>query len=511
MNPELKKEELSFLKCFPLAPAEQSIDLELNLPDYCSDIKRILKCMCFPSVNSFRRDGESVTASGELVVRLLYVNSDEKLDCFEHKAELSKTAELKDTPESAVLSCDCKTEYINCRAASRRRISLDGSVSVIFKAHCFEKTEVVTEIEAPGAQTLKTGETAVCVTAANEKCFDMSETASLPQDSQPIGKIVRSLSYATLESAKAVSGKLLIKGDFVTEVFYLTDSPEAELVSFCHSMPISQIIEIPNLSEEDDCVVSLSVRALSLQPRSDSSGSNRLLEIAAKVCAFVTGTAEKCVKLVSDCYSTSGKLKADYSFVDVHKKAYTFELDETYKKTAELSGRSAKTVLDSQCLKSSCSVASNGEKLELKINVLAGLIFTDSESAVQYAEKDLEFTVDANIHKKLQKLLCEPNVTVEKIEANPLGGEKVQFSLTVKAKFNVFSAEQRRVCMAATEDENAPERERAALIICYPKKGEKIWTIAKRYGSTCKAIAEENGLSGDEIEEEKMIMIPCGF
>ncbi len=509
MDFELKKEELSTLKCVPAPPAEQSIDLELNLPDYCSDIKRILKCFAFPSVNSLRKEESSITASGEIVIRLVYVNSEEKLDCFEHRTELSKTAELKDIPESAVLSCDCETEYINCRAASRRRISIDGSVSVIFKAHCFEKTEVITQIENSGAQTLQNEESIACVTAAGEKCFDMSETASLPQDAEPIGKIVRSLSFATLESAKAVSGKLLIKGELVTEVFYCSDTAQMKLEKFRHSMPISQIIEIPNLSEDDDCFVKLSVRALSLQPRSDASGSNRLLEIAAKVCALVKGTAEKNVKTVTDCYSTCCALKADYSFVDVCKKAYTFDFNETYKKTAELSGRSASSIIDAQCLKSSCSVASNGEKLELRINILAGLIFIDADSNIQYAEKDLELTVDANVHKKLQKVLCDPYVTVEKIEASPLGGEKVQFSLTLKGRFNVFSAEQRRVCMAVKEDESAQQPQKCALIICYPKKGEKIWNIAKRYGSTCKAIADENGISGDEIEEDKMIMIPC--
>lgn len=509
MDFELKKEELNTLKCVPLAPAEQSVNLELNLPDYCSDIKRILKCFVSPSVNSLRRQENTVTASGEIVIRLVYVNSEEKIDCFEHKTELSKTAELKDIPESAVISCDCETEYINCRAASRRRISLDGSVCVIFKAHCFGKTEVITQIESSGVQTLQSEEELACITAAGEKCFDMSETASLSQEAEPIGKIIRSQSFAKLESAKAVSGKLLIKGELVTEVVYCADSAEMKPQLFFHTMPISQIVEIPNLSEDDDCLVRLSVRALNLQPRSDSSGSNRLLEIAAKVCAFVKGTAVKSVKMVTDCYSTCCALKADYSYIEVFKKTHTFDVDSSFKKAAELSGRNVASIVDAQCLKASCTVAANGEKLELRVSILAGLIFVDSDSSFQYAEKDVELTIEENLHKRLQKILCEPYITVEKIEATPLGGEKIQFTLNLKGKFNVFSCEQRRVCMAVGEDENAQSPQRCALIICYPKKGEKLWNIAKHYGSTCKAIADENGISGDEIEEDKMIMIPC--
>ena len=62
--------------------------------------------------------------------------------------------------------------------------------------------------------------------------------------------------------------------------------------------------------------------------------------------------------------------------------------------------------------------------------------------------------------------------------------------------------------MAVKEDESAQQPQKCALIICYPKKGEKIWNIAKRYGSTCKAIADENGISGDEIEEDICL---CGL
>ncbi len=510
MNFEFKKEELSTLKCAASSTAEQSIDLELNLPDYCSDIKRILKCNVTPSVNSLRRTGETVNASGEIVIRLVYVGADEKIDCFEKKTELSKSCELKDLPEDAVLSCNCKTEYVNCRAASQRRFSVDGNVSVSFKAYCFEKTKIVSQIENSGAQTLRKEIEIVNVTAAGEKCFDMSETASVPQNMEPIGKIIRSDAFAVLESAKAVSGKLLIKGEFITEVVYCADSSDGKIETLRHSMPISQIVEIPDITEDTECSVNLFVRALSLQPRADSSGSNRLLEIAAKICAFVKGCKETTLDVVTDCYSTCCALKGEYSFVELNKKIYHFDIDETLKKTFELSGRNVKNIIDARAVQNTCSVSPGGEKLELRLGVLVGIIFTDSDGNIQYAEKDLDFAIDARLRERAEKINCEPVVTIEKTEASALGGEKIQFSLAVKGSFDVFSAEQKRVCMAAEEDENAPQKESSALIIYYSKKGEKLWDIAKRYGSTLGAISEENELSGDVLAEDKMLMIPCG-
>lgn len=508
MNLELKKEELSTLKCAASSTAEQSIDLELNLPDYCSDIKRILKCSVTPYINSLRQTGETVNASGEIVVRLVYVGAEEKIDCFEKKTELSKSCEFKELSHDAVLSCNCKTEYVNCRAASRRRFSVNGNVSVNFKAFCFKKTKVVSQIENSGAQTLCEKAKAFNVTAAGEKCFDMSETASIPQSMEPIGKIIRSDAFAVLEEAKAVSGKLLIKGDFVTEVVYCADSSDGKIEILRHSMPISRIVEFSDIKEETECSVNLFVRSLSLQPRADSSGNNRLLEIAAKICAFVKGGEETTLNAVTDCYSTCCAIKGEYSFVELNKKICRFDIGETLKKTWELSGRNVKSIIDARAVQNTCSVSSAGEKLELRINVFVGLIFIDGDGNIQYAEKDLDFTVEERLREAAEKINCEPVVTIERAEASVFGEEKVQLSLAIKGSFDVFSAEQKRVCLAAKEDETAPQKENSALIIYYSKKGERLWDIAKRYGSTLGAILQENELSGDVLDKDKMLMIP---
>ena len=42
----------------------------------------------------------------------------------------------------------------------------------------------------------------------------------------------------------------------------------------------------------------------------------------------------------------------------------------------------------------------------------------------------------------------------------------------------------------------------------YAEKGENIWDIAKRYGTGCTKIAEENELSGETLAERMMLIIP---
>lgn len=509
MSFELKKEELSVLKCACTVCAEQSIDLELSLPDYCSDIKRILKCTVDPSVAMLSRSGEKVNAEGEIVIRLVYVNNEEKTDCFEHKIGLSKSAKLKDIPENAVVVCNADTEYVNCRAASQRRCSLNGNISVNFKAYTRENTQVLSQIENDGAQTLREEADFVSAVVCAEKCFDMSETASIDQKMQPIGKIIRSDSRARLDSVKAVSGKLLLKGELLTEVLYCGDSAEGELECLRHSMPISQIIEVPDVTEDTQCFVRLYVRSLSLQPRADSSGSNRLLEIAAKVCAFVEGYETKLVELIDDCYSTRFRMNAEFGRVSFLKKAHTFDSRETFRKTVELSGRNAKSVVDVRCVKITPTVTAEGKKLELNMNLLVGLLFIDEEGMIQYTEKTVDYTCRTTAAAECGKIICTPSVYVEEIEGVARTDSKIDLRVVFSAYFNVYSSVEKRICTSVSCDDAPDEENGAALIVCYCKKGEKLWNIAKRYSTTLEAVREENDLKGDETEDERMLMIPC--
>ena len=63
---------------------------------------------------------------------------------------------------------------------------------------------------------------------------------------------------------------------------------------------------------------------------------------------------------------------------------------------------------------------------------------------------------------------------------------------------------------SATVDEEHPVGTCApAMTLYYADPGEKVWDIAKRYGSTPSAVAQENAIEGDAVEDRRMLMIPA--
>ena len=74
---------------------ECPVDTEYNLPDYCADIQKILKCIVTPEVVSAAVIGDSLSVDGTADIRVLYL--DAKGECvrgFDTKKEFSFNVRL---------------------------------------------------------------------------------------------------------------------------------------------------------------------------------------------------------------------------------------------------------------------------------------------------------------------------------------------------------------------------------------------------------------------------------
>ena len=68
-----------FVPSMPLdRTAEVPFDLDVHLPEYCPDVRRVLQCTVLPNIRSVSVSGESVQIEGSGVLRILYVTEDNK-------------------------------------------------------------------------------------------------------------------------------------------------------------------------------------------------------------------------------------------------------------------------------------------------------------------------------------------------------------------------------------------------------------------------------------------------
>lgn len=127
----LLKKALSVCEAVFEGSSEQPVDIDFTLPDYCPDIEKILKCTATPYISMKNLSGGNLEIDGVVNIKVLYLDSKNKtIRCCEHTSPFSCSFTIKGDSENAVASVSLKTEYVNCRALTPRRLDIHGAFTV---------------------------------------------------------------------------------------------------------------------------------------------------------------------------------------------------------------------------------------------------------------------------------------------------------------------------------------------------------------------------------------------
>lgn len=505
MNIEMKKNKVSYVKCSHELTTQQSLELDISLPDYCSDIKRILRLFVLPGINSTTVTSDRVSVSGDIILRLVYIGDGDKIDCCEKSVELSAFCDVKDMPENKIVLPYAEVRYVNCRAVSQRRFSVNGSVDIKFKIIELKETEHNCDTDEKNCQLKKEEEKCVVSGVMGEKTFDISETVSLPEEKKSIGKILRCDKKAKLESVKTVNGKVLIKGEFVCDVLYISDTKDSTLEKLHHSMPISQIIEVPAIDDSFLSDIYLDVKNMAVSAKSDASGENKLLEVAAKISAFIKGTKEENAAFITDCYNTSYECELKHEDTEYIKYIGKLSKKKTVNENISVSA-DVKEVLDARVLSESVIFSAVNGKGEVKAGVVFGFICKDEKGAVQYTERTVDVKFEEDLKKDCIKPFGNPDVFISSLDVRA-NADKISLKFDCEISGEIFDECHKRTVSEIKADETRPKEKGAAVTVYYCSKGEKVWDIAKRYNRSEKSIREENNLDSETVKEDMMLII----
>ncbi len=508
MEFQLKKQKLICDELWEEISSQQNIETEITLPDYCGDIKRILKCVLRPGITNISLSGENATATGKVSLKLIYVNDKDKIDCYESAEDLSVYAVMKNLPENPLLCAEAKTNYVNCRATSQRKISIEGNIAVMFRAYGQKETYLAHKAEGQGIQCREKQVSYENLICRKEKIFDLGETAKVPQGKATVGKILGVSARATLESKKAVSDKLLIKGDLYTEVLYLSESEEGKTEKLTHSMPISQIIDIPGIDEKSLCSVVLNVRHINVQRKADSSSQGSLLEIAAKCSAMVKCSEVKTAEVADDCYSTSHDIESEYTIHEFTLPVHSADEQKTVTSTLDMPS-DVSSVLNMWCSDLMGKMKGKGDKAEASCSAVLCILYTDGKGMPAYTEKNADFLIVCKLKDTYENLKCDFNIQMRDIEWKITAKDKLEVKMKPGVNYNIYACQSIRAVKDIKVLAEKKNDDDAALTLYFGSKDENLWDIAKKYNTTKAAIQNENALQGDVTEKDGMLLIPC--
>lgn len=486
--------------------AEQLADVDLTLPDYCPDIKKILKCSLTPKLQSKSLSGGQLRVDGFCVVNVLYVEGDhDTIRCCEQSVNFSQSFSLRDTPETYAVLTATKPEYINCRALSPRRLVMHGAFSLYVKVLATESVSLYTPPE--NLQVLERRLDCADLQAFCQEQFTVSEEISAA-DKPPVEAILHTSVTAGVNDVKAVTGKLMINGELNLRMFYLCDVETGETAKLEYLLPFNQIIDCEGVDENTHNLLGCEVMSYDVRLKNDVMSEKPLIILDAKLCMTGEGYASREETLICDAYSTDYVCVPQFdnlrAVTEVHPVAEGFMEKLTMRVD---SGRIAK-ILDiyADSLMLNAAAIDGGVKVSGKINLC--MLALDEKNVPLFVERSCDYE-----HRLASADGCD-SLTFGKARAAGLSyrladDNTAEIRMELKITGGAMKNETVRVVTEVEIAEDQPiASDNCTLTLYYAGEGENLWSIAKAHNTRLDLLMQENNRDTIELDSAQMLLIP---
>lgn len=492
---------------------EQPVDLDINLPDYCTDIQRILKCQIYPRITSRSISGDRLLLEGDYTVRVFYLDSEGTgIRCYDASDSFSAEIPLKQQADNAQIHAFPRVEYINCRATSPRRLDVHGAFSVCAKVVCMGENEVVGNIEGDDVEQQKNTVTVNRLVGFSQQQFGIDEILELGSGKPAADSIMRSNAFATLQDFKVAAGKLMVRGEVSVKFLYSSvaenqENQSAETMEY--TVPFSQMLDCDGVTEDSVCDVKLNVVGMDVQIKNDYSGDKTFFDVQVKLFASASAYQKCSVTMVNDAYSKKYDL-------NINSRQKTMEnlnelVGDTYvsQNSLTLEGDKVSKVVDIWNEMGSVNASVESDRLMFRGKFSLCVLALNEENKPFYFERLLDFEYGRAYSGESQNTKCTADVSVAGVSYR-ITGTGIDVKTELRLSASVYSQIGYRVITEVTADETKPlERDAAAaLCIYYADAGENLWDIARTYRTSEEAIRQENNISGESVENRGMLLVP---
>ena len=486
---------------------ELPVDEDIIMPDFYPEAVKLLKCKAVARVASKNAVGGSVTVDGHIFINLLFCDKNGCPFGFEHVLPFSKVFESEDDLSGGNIFCEIKTEYLNCRVVTERKIAVHGAFGIFIEVTNKKEHSIIVDVEDSTVQLNRKDLPFLNAVGSAEKNLLIEQELELSAGQQSVDSVLRAEAVPIITEIKAVRNKASVKGNLNISLLYLNGK---QCIPYKSTIPFSQFIDIQGINEECTCTSRVQLCYLEVKPR-NVDGVCRSLMLNAKLCIYAETYCDGEIPVINDAYST--KYRIDMQQNDMSFKRVMGHINDgfMFKKTFEFSAGSLSNIIDSWTETDVSECIYHQGKINLKGSITVCLLVYDTDSRVSYLEKKCEFSFEKPYDVQSEgELVCIPALEPITSSYTILSDSSIEYR--VEYKVNISLQEKRKLRLitdiSPNDDEKLLKRNDCSLIVYYAVPGENVWSIAKRYGTDITEMKEINGIEKDVLDENRKLLIP---
>ncbi len=480
----------------------QEETLETIVPDACPDIMRLVDTQGKILLKSKTASDGRVTLTGTARLTVLYLPDGGTGPCrLEVGIPFTMTAEQQQVRSGCLVSAVPRVCGADTRTVNPRKVVTRVEIAAQVRAFTAASTALCTGASATDGtveQLLETHRPA-CITAVQEKQFSFEDDLNIPAGRPAAEELIHSKVELSCAESKVIGSKLIFKGEAQVRLLYRPAGGGLDAAGF--TLPFSQIVEVNGVGEDGVCSVELCLTGAEFTLGADG----RTVSVSLSILAQAAVREERALELLCDTYSTCCPVRAQ-------RAAYEYRVCQSEGTGRQMvrdiieTGFAIRSVVDPYCTVGRLSQSREAGQLRLTAQILVTAVCVTEDGELCAIARGMDSACTVDVPEDCE---CLFSCQCGELIATPMAdGVEVRFPLDFP--YLSLRRESAMVVQDAAVDsapEDAPAR-RPSLVLRLTDDGERLWDVAKRYGTTVDDIVKANELEDEQPCGGTMLLIP---
>lgn len=481
------------------------VEGDMIVPDSKPDI---LNTICTSGVVCiYKKDvlNEKIKIDGNINTYIMYLADDNenKVRGITTNLDFSETIQVPNCQEDMNCKLGIKLKSIESKIINGRKIGIKATLEVMIKIYSNEEIQIVNNLEnAEGIQMLNEELNVNSLVGSGETKIYAKDTINI-DNVDNLAEILKANVCICNKDIKISYNKILTKAEAEVKIMYLTE--DNRINSVTARIPVVGFIDIPNVTEENICDIQYEIKNIVIKPNQAEEHS---IYVEIEVGVFADVYEDKKINLIQDIYSPCENL-------EFNKKKITTITGKTNNKEpiqirekVMLDDINNKQIIDVEVL----PIIENENKLNSRIiyegKIGLRFIFMNGNLDIDTKEVEVPFEYVMENVESGENLNTDIDIEVQNTDFVVQDGGLISSNIDMMMNVNSHHDTNLNI-MDEIQTNGTREEEDYSVIMYIVKKGDTLWNIAKKFGSTIDDIARTNGIEDvNRINVGEKLYIP---
>ncbi len=484
---------------------------EFSLPDYVPEIRKLLnvRAQALPESKYIADNGSNSSLEiGGTVTYLLIYTDDEGILC---SLPLTSSYEAESTLMShpTTVFIDTVVDSVSPRVNAPRKITVKSRLKsrILGWEATTEEERIEGKTTADELFIERKGETVKTISLKSVSMQNIKLSDKLDMGNSQDPRPVWCDATVTVNDVRAQSNTVSVRGE-VTVKCICRDGDN--MITLTKSMVLAEELEAQGAALGDMARVSARPVSLAISNEQSDNVGQLFFDLTCELEGELIRNTD--VELVTDCYSTKCETEEEYKTIDVFSmlKAQnsSFSINESVKRKSKDICEIIDITWDPVYEKSEFK---NGKAIlngKLNLTVIGKGEGSEGETGEYLSESyEIPYKFATDLGRYTGELVARCDISVSNATAR-LEGDKLIVNAEMHPSFEIIEKNRTKVLdTAILKKDKEIKKEAACVRVYFPKEGDTLWEIAKKYHTTVGALKENNDLSADTVEGIKNLII----